>query len=103
LSGFLQGKSAADIPRDEMTLFACQYALLIISEAAKRLGDDAETLCPGQPWREIRGIGNHLRHVYDNLDAMLMWRVYQDDLPALKVSVVAALQRLEGEEPPAAS
>jgi uncharacterized protein with HEPN domain len=47
---------------------------VIISEAAKRLGDDAEVLCPGQRWRDIRGIGNHLRHAYDNLDALLIWR-----------------------------
>jgi uncharacterized protein with HEPN domain len=74
-------------------LFACQYALLIISEAAKRLGDDAELLCPGQPGRDIRGIGNHLRHAYDRLDAVLIWKVCQEHLPTLKASVSAALQR----------
>ena len=91
---FLVGKRPLDIAEDERTLFASQYALLIISEAAKRLGDDAELLCPGQPWRDIRGIGNHLRHAYDNLDAMLIWKIFQDDLPTLKVAVLAALERL---------
>lgn len=46
---FLEGKSPLDIAEDERTLFAAQYALLIISEAARRLGEDAEHLCPGQP------------------------------------------------------
>ena len=55
---FLTGKDPLDVAEDERTLFASQYALLIISEAAKRLGDDAECLCPGQPWRDIRYIGN---------------------------------------------
>ena len=54
---FLEAKGARDIAGDERTLFACQYALLIVSEAAKRLGTEAEVLCPDQPWRDIRGIG----------------------------------------------
>ena len=95
---FLTGKSTLDIAEDERTLFASQYALLIISEAAKRLGDDAEVLCPGQPWRDIRGIGNHLRHAYDNLDAVLIWKVFHEHLPALKAAVSAALERLPGTE-----
>lgn len=84
-----------DLQQDQRTLFACQYALLIISEAAKRLGERAPELCPGVPWRDIRGIGNRLRHAYDNLDSMLIWKVYQDDLPVLKAAVKAALARLE--------
>ena len=97
---FLEGKSPIDIAKDERTLFACQYALLIVSEAAKRLGNEAEALCPGQPWRDIRGIGNHLRHAYDSLDAMLIWKVYQDDLPSLKTAVSGALLRLHRPGPP---
>ena len=99
---FLDAKRARDIAGDERTLFACQYALLIVSEAAKRLGTEAEVLCPDQPWRDIRGIGNHLRHAYDNLDAMLIWKVYQDDLPSLKVAVTDALHRIHDFEPPIA-
>ena len=33
-----------------------------VCEAIYRLGDKAEALMPGQPWREIRGMGNRLRH-----------------------------------------
>jgi uncharacterized protein with HEPN domain len=97
---FLESKGPLDVARDDRTLFACQYALLIISEAAKRLGGQADVLCPGQPWRDIRGIGNHLRHAYDGLDAMLIWKVYQDDLPSLKASVSEALDRIHGSKPP---
>lgn len=52
---------------------------------------------PGIPWRDIRGIGNRLRHAYDNLDSMLIWKVYWDDLPALKVAVTSALERMKSE------
>jgi len=41
-----------------------------------------------------------LRHAYDMLDAGLIWKVYEDDLPPLKAGVAAALVRLAN--PPAA-
>lgn len=91
---FLQKMGPVDLHNDRRTLFACQYALLIISEAAKRLGERAEALCPGFPWRDIRGIGNRLRHAYDMLDYALIWKVYQDDLPPLKAAVARALELL---------
>lgn len=94
IESFLKGMGPADLQDDRRTLFACQYALLVISEAAKRLGPKAEELCPGFPWRDIRGIGNRLRHAYDMLDFALIWKVYQDDLPPLKAAVSYALARL---------
>jgi uncharacterized protein with HEPN domain len=100
---FLEGKSPVDLAKDQRTVFACQYALLIISEAAKRLGSKAEELCPGFPWRDIRGIGNRLRHAYDMLDHALIWKVYQDDLPSLKIGVANALERLRTNRPESGS
>jgi uncharacterized protein with HEPN domain len=87
--------SPVALAKAQRTIFACHYALLIISEAAKRLGPKADELCPGFPWRDIRGIGNRLRHAYDMLDFALIWKVYQDDLPPLKTGVAAALERLK--------
>ena len=45
---------------DLKTIGAVERMLLVISEAAIRLKDDAARLCPGAPWPEIRGIGNWL-------------------------------------------
>lgn len=76
---------------DEQVIFAVQYALLAISEAAHRPGDRAETLCPGQPWADIRGIGNHPRHGYDDIDLRTVWNTTKVSLTSLKVAVRAAL------------
>ncbi len=38
-----------------MTVAAAERKLQIISEAAIRLGDEAERRIPDQPWRDIRG------------------------------------------------
>jgi uncharacterized protein with HEPN domain len=79
--------------RDEKTQAAVERKMLIISEAAIRLKADAEALCPGVPWRDIRGSGNWLRHQYDNVDTETIWNTIQDDLPPLRVAIEGALGR----------
>ena len=61
--------------------------LLIISEAAIRLGTAAESRCPGAPWRDIRGMGNWLRHQYDRVELPVIWRTVEVDMPNLKAAV----------------
>jgi uncharacterized protein with HEPN domain len=84
--------------RDTKTQAAVERMLLVISEAAVRLNDHAESLCPTIPWREIRGIGNWLRHSYDRVDAEIIWDTIQNDLPALMVAVNAALSSKRPQE-----
>jgi uncharacterized protein with HEPN domain len=42
IEGFLQGMGPVELHKDQRTVFACQYALLVISEAATRLGPRAQ-------------------------------------------------------------
>lgn len=76
---------------DEKTVSAVERELQKISEAAIRLGDEAETICPGPPWRDIRGIGNWLRHQYDRVDLETIWTVVERDFVSLKPAVEQAL------------
>lgn len=64
---------------------------VIIAEAGVRLGEDAPALCPDQPWPNIRGLGNWLRHGYDRVDLNLIWHTVTDDLPSLEASIQKAL------------
>jgi uncharacterized protein with HEPN domain len=70
---------------------AIERQVSIISEASVRLGETAEMLCPSIPWNNIRGIGNHIRHAYDFIDPMIIWKAVTNDLPALKAAVEAIL------------
>lgn len=73
---------------------AVERCLERISEAAKKPGSDAEELCPGIPWPNIRGLGKLLRHEYDRVEVFRVWYIVQDNLPPLKTAVQAALQKL---------
>lgn len=80
---------------DTKTMDAVERNLQRISEAAIRLGPEAETLCPGLPWDDIRGMGNILRHGYDNVRPSIIWNTVREDLAPLQVSVHSAVIKLE--------
>ena len=66
-----------------------------VCEAAIRLGERAEELMPGQPWSDIRGMGNRLRHAYDRVDVDIVWRTAQARLPELAAEARRALTHLQ--------
>ncbi|MBZ5625719.1 MAG: DUF86 domain-containing protein [Acidobacteriia bacterium] len=88
---FVRGMDLDAFRQDPKTVAAVERKLLLISEAAIRLGKDAERLCPGLPWHNIRGIGNWLRHRYDRVDVETVWNTVVDDLPALRPGALRAL------------
>jgi len=98
---FVAGMDRAAFENDEKAIFASLHALLIISEAARKLGTEADMLMPEQPWAGIRGIGNVLRHDYDGVDPAIVWRVLATgDLESLRQSVERALGGLTEGDPP---
>lgn len=62
---YTSAMTAEQFAADAKTRDATQHCLLRISEAATKLGELAESEVPDQPWGEIRGLGNRLRHEYD--------------------------------------
>jgi len=49
---------------------------------------------PDQPWSDIRGMGNRLRHGYDRLSFPVIWNAVQDELPSLRADARRALAGL---------
>ncbi len=88
---FTAGMDFEAFQSNPMAVAAVERKLLIIAEAGVRLREDAPALCPDQPWRNIRGMGNWLRHEYDRVDLSLIWQTVTDDLPSLKASIQKAL------------
>jgi len=53
---FVRGMDLRTFREDPKTVAAVERKLLLISEGATRLGEDAERLCPDLPWHNIRGL-----------------------------------------------
>lgn len=90
---FISGMDFEAFRSNPMAVAAVERKLQVISEAAIRLGEEAERLCPNVPWRDIRGMGNQLRHAYQRIDLVTIWNTVTDDLPALEAAVEDALKR----------
>jgi len=56
----------------------------IISEASRHLPNDLKKRHPDMPWKKVAGIGNILRHDYEDVVPDTLWRLSQDDLPHLE-------------------
>jgi uncharacterized protein with HEPN domain len=78
---------------NQLVVDAVERCLTRISEAAVKLGDEATRRVPSQPWTEIRGLGNHLRHGYDTLRHFQIWDIVVTDLPSLRIACEAALKK----------
>lgn len=87
--------SAGELKADEKTSLAVLHCLLIISECAAKLGDEASVICPGVPWPHIRALGNRIRHQYDDINPDRIWTTVRDDLPPLRAACLAALAKIE--------
>jgi len=94
---YLAGMDRDAFERDGRTHDAVERCLERVCEAAHRLGGHAAELMPGQPWGDIRGMGNRLRHVYDGLDPDILWKTARIDLPMLAAEARQVLKRLRAE------
>jgi uncharacterized protein with HEPN domain len=61
-----------------------ERGVLIVSEASRHLTDELKARHPEIPWMKVAGIGNVLRHNYENVAAPIMWKLVQVDLPILQ-------------------
>ena len=91
---FSQGWITGLYRTDRKTRSAVERELQIITEAAIRLGSDAEKLCPGLDWKGFRGMGNVLRHEYHRVDDEIVWETVKAELPPLRKAVLKALESI---------
>src|ERR1700693_50739 len=77
---------------DKKTKSAVERQLQIITEAAKRLGDDADALCPGPDWEGVCRMGDILRHGYHKVDDEIVWNTIKDELPGMRDAILIALK-----------
>jgi uncharacterized protein with HEPN domain len=93
--GYTAGMDKAAFRKNRLIYDAVERCLERISEAAAKLGGLAPLLMPDQPWRDIRALGNRLRHDYENISQDRLWEIVQDNRPALLAACESALRELQ--------
>lgn len=100
IARYTNGLSELEFQNQEIVVDAVERCLTRISEAAVKLGAEVETLCPSLPWSDIRGLGNKLRHFYQDVDADIIWNLIgTGKLDELRKACLDAITRLDGSVP----
>jgi uncharacterized protein with HEPN domain len=86
--------------KDLKTKSAVERQIQILTEAAKRLGEESGTRYLGPDWRNYCNMGNVIRHAYHRVNDQLIWDTVKNDLPELRASVERALQQKSQEPAP---
>jgi uncharacterized protein with HEPN domain len=86
----LRGKDA--FQTDELVQIWMVHHLQVIGEAAAAISEDLQARHPEVPWALIIAFRNVLVHEYFRIDLETVWRILEQDLPGLKLSVASILQ-----------
>lgn len=77
---------------------AALYYLQTMAESTQRLLDRVKANHPEIDWTGISGFRNRLVHGYLDVNIDILWRVIENDLPALKQAVSDMRERLNDTE-----
>ena len=80
---FVDGVDRSAFIRDEEKQSAVLHQLLVLGEAAKRVGAAVRADAEGIPWSDIAGMRDRLIHRYHDVDLDEVWRTVERDLPGL--------------------
>lgn len=91
-------RSFSDLSSDRIVRAAYERFLEIISEASRHIPTEMKRSQPATPWRKIADIGNHLRHAYFRVDALILWDIHANgELSALRSAVTEFLAKLDSD------
>ena len=91
---FCQGKTRADLDRDEMLSLALLRLLEVIGEAAKHVPENVRAQAPNIPWRQVTGMRDNLIHANRNVDLEIVWDTVNEHLSKLIDELEPLLARL---------
>jgi uncharacterized protein with HEPN domain len=80
---------------DRRKRWLVERGIEIISEASRRLPAAMKTRHPEIPWPKVAGIGNVLRHEYEDVAHDVLWHVVHDNLPPLKIVCLEELAAVQ--------
>jgi len=87
---------------DIKTKSAVERQIQILTEAAKRLGEESRPRYLGVDWRSWCDMGNVIRHACHRVNDEIVWNTIKTDLPELRRSADKALHSIEPQLPEAA-
>lgn len=79
--------------KDRKTQHAVSFCLQQIGDELKNVSPETQTANPQIPWRAVSGLRNRLVHLYRDVALESVWKFLQRDLPSLRESLAAILEK----------
>jgi hypothetical protein len=90
---YTAGHSQDSFSKDEKTVEAVCFALVVIGEAAAHVPEEARAMDATIPWAKMKGMRNIAAHEYFGIDVATVWQTATVDVPALKPALMALRSR----------
>ena len=87
----IEGSDFAAYRSDLKLRLAIERCIEIVSEASRHVPAEPKARFADIPWPEIAAIGNKLRHEYNRVDDVILWRVASISLPSLRPVIAPIL------------
>ncbi len=81
---FLRFRDLPTKARLGKTRDAVERCIERVIEATTKLDEDTKALLGDRPWKDLRGMGNWLRHGYDKIAPDIVWDVASNKVPRLE-------------------
>lgn len=92
IAGYVAGLGQSEFEADGKTVDAAERCRQRVTEAVIKIGPmRMAEISPQTPVDAVRGLGNMLRHDYDQVDLGTIWRTIHDSLPKLRADCLKAL------------
>ena len=92
IDGYVADMEFAAFMGDARTIDAVERCLQRLTEAVIKIGAERMAeISPQTPVDAVRGLGNMLRHDYDNVDLRTIWLTVRESLPELRADCLRAL------------
>lgn len=98
IQSIIRDREISELETNRRDRLAIERNFEIISEASRRLPDNLKQRHPEIPWNRVAGIGNVLRHDYDEIALGILLRVATDHLPDLERACREELIREQDQE-----
>jgi uncharacterized protein with HEPN domain len=92
IESYMIGLDRDSFAHDGRTVDAVERCLQRITEAVIKIGPDHMTqISPRTPVDAVRGLGNVLRHDYDQVDLGVIYLTVRESLPELRADCLRAI------------
>jgi uncharacterized protein with HEPN domain len=95
IESFTENMTFEDFNKGRKTINAVIRSIEVIGEATKKIPKPIRDKNPSIPWKKMRGMKDKMIHEYFGVNAGILWKLAQENIPPLKPLIRDVLKSLD--------